>query len=97
MSIVGVSFDTTTANQAWATEHGFQYELWTDDDGVLPLDKTLALHYGSISSDTGASQDAGRVTRLLDANGDLLLEYGSVNVSVHPQNVLDDCTALFGP
>ena len=94
---MGVSFDSPAENQAWAEDPvvggaqdaPYQYELWSDTN------KTLALYYGSISSAT--TSQAGRVTRLIGGDGDLLLEYGSVNVSVHPMDVLADCRALFGP
>ena len=67
----------------------YQYELWSDTN------KTLALHYGSISSPSAST--AGRVTRLIAGDGDLLLEYGSIDVSVSPAEVLEDCRQLFGP
>jgi peroxiredoxin len=39
----------------------------------------------------------GRVTMLLDADGELLLEYvDSIDVGEHPAKVLEDCEALFG-
>ena len=69
----------------------FQYELWTDDAA-----RTLALYYGSVFSAT--TFQAGRVTRLLDENGDLVLEYDTLGgLATHPQKVLEDCEALFGP
>lgn len=91
MDIVGVSFDSPEKNQQWAMAEGFQYELWSDD----PM-RTLAVYYGSVSSPSAPA--AGRVTRLIDANGDLLLEYNNVNLGIgtHPQKVLDDCEILFG-
>jgi hypothetical protein len=58
--------------------------------------RTLAVYYESVSS-PGAFA-AGRVTRVLDANGDLVLEYNSIGgVSTHPMDVLEDCQVLFGP
>lgn len=88
MRIVGVSFDAPTKNQAWAEQEGFAFELWTDTD------RTLALTYGAAES---ADQPfALRVTKVLDANGVLVLEYPKVSVGTHPQKVLDDCVALFG-
>lgn len=87
-----MSFDPPEENQAWALAEGFQYDLWTDD-----ASRTLAVTYGSVSSPTAGA--AGRVTRLLGADGALLLEYNSVNlgIGVHPQEVLEDCQTLFGP
>lgn len=87
MHIVGVSFDTPEANQAWAEDEAFAFELWTDSD------KTLAIYYGSVSDES--ANYAGRITRLLGADGALLLEYDEVGVSTSPQEVLEDCTLLF--
>lgn len=89
MAIVGVSFDDYETNEAWAEEEAYLFELWTDDD------KTLALAYGAASS--ASASVASRKTMLLDANGDLLLEYLSVSPSGHAQQVLEDCQTLFGP
>jgi len=90
VTIVGVSFDTPEENRAWAEREGFQYELWSD------VDRTLATRYGAVRSPTQASCD--RVTKLLDCDGTLQLEYvSSISVGTHPQQVLDDCTAIFGP
>jgi len=94
---VGVSFDSPAANEAWANDpvvgNGvqdapYQYELWSDTN------KTLAIYYGSVSSASAFA--AGRVTRLIGGDGDLLLEYGTINVSVSPSEVLSDCQQLFG-
>lgn len=76
-------------NEGWAEEEGFAFELWTDED------KTLALTYGSIESRTAPWP--GRVTRILDAEGVLLVEYDEVAVGTHPAQVLEDCQTLFGP
>jgi peroxiredoxin Q/BCP len=87
--LVGASFDSPEANATFKTNNGYQYELWSDTD------KTLALYYGAASS--AAQAMAGRVTRILDAEGVLVLEYDAVNPALHPQQVLEDCQVLFGP
>ena len=88
IAIVAIGYDSPGANQDWALEEGFQYEVWTDHD------RTLSLHYGAASS---ADQPyPSRITRLLDTDGQLLLEYNSVNFLSGPQDVLDDCMLLFG-
>jgi peroxiredoxin Q/BCP len=86
--IVGVGFDTPADNQAWAEDEGFEFELWTDDD------RTLALHYGATASASAAFP--GRVTRVLDGNGDLVVEYLVSTIDAHPEQVLEDCRLLFG-
>ena len=88
MKIIGVSFDQPTKNEAWAIDEGFQFDLWSD------LDRTLALYYGAATSASQGS--ASRVTRILDANGDVVLEYKVSSVGTHPSEVLADCELLFG-
>jgi peroxiredoxin Q/BCP len=87
--IVGVSFDSPAANQTFAEQQNFEYELWSDDD------KTLALYYGAASSSSASMPS--RVTMLLDAEGTLILEYRSVSPASHPGHVLEDCREIFGP
>ncbi len=87
MVIVGVGFDSPEDNQGWAEEEGFAFELWSDED------KTLAVHYGAATSD--AAVVPGRVTRVLDSNGDLVVEYRVSSLDAHPEQVLEDCRLLF--
>jgi peroxiredoxin len=84
-----VSFDTPAENQAFAEQQGFEYELWSDDD------KTLAIYYGAASGP--GDSVASRVTKLLDADGTLILEYLTVSPASHPGHVLEDCQDIFGP
>lgn len=85
---MAVGFDSPEVNQAWAEDEGYQFEIWTDDD------KTLAVYYGAAAS-TSATVPL-RVTKILDAEGELILEYSVTNVGTHPAQVLADCQALFG-
>lgn len=85
--IVGVSFDPPAENQAWAIDEGFQFELWSDTG------RELALYYGAATSP--AQGAASRVTKILDANGTLVLEYTVSAVGTHPAEVLEDCRVLF--
>jgi peroxiredoxin Q/BCP len=87
--IVGVSFDSPADNQTFAVNQNWTFELWSDEA------KALALYYG-------AAQDASqpvptRITKVLDPQGALVLEYPKVDPATHPQEVLEDCRALFGP
>ena len=86
---MGVSYDPYTRNEDWAVDQGFQYELWTDDN------RDLAVHYGAAVS--AASPFPGRVSRLIGADGHVILEYPFVSTGTHPQEVLEDCELLFGP
>ena len=88
MTIIGVGRDTPAANLRWAEDEGFEYELWTDDDG------TLGVTYGALENARDTS--VNRVTMLLDADGELLLQYtDSINVGTHPGLVLEDCEKIF--
>jgi len=89
VTIIGVSFDDPEDNAAFKANNEFAYELWSD------VDRELALYYGAATSETQTY--ASRVTRLLDAEGDLVLEYAVTNPAGHPQQVLEDCEILFGP
>jgi len=88
VKIVAVGFNTPEENQAWAEDQSYLYEIWSD------VDKTLALTYGSVA--TSSAQYPGRVTRVLDAEGSLVLEYDVSNIGTHPADVLSDCRVLFG-
>jgi peroxiredoxin len=55
----------------------------------------LGVTYGALENQRDTF--VGRVTMLLDADGELLLEYvDSIDVGEHPAKVLEDCEALFG-
>ena len=87
IQIVGIGFQEPNVNLAWAEEEGFQYEIWTDTN------RDLSLHYGAITSTS--SFFPNRVTRLLDTDGSLLLEYNDVDFGTNPRLVLEDCKLLF--
>jgi peroxiredoxin Q/BCP len=88
VAIVGVSFDPPSRNSAWAADEGFQFELWTDDN------RDLAVAFGAASS--SSAPYASRVTVILNADGEAVLEYRVTSISPHPAQVLSDCQALFG-
>jgi peroxiredoxin len=89
VQIVAVGFDSPADNQAWAVDEEYTYEIWTDDN------HTLAFTYGSVTSKSASTP--GRVTVMLDGQGDLVLEYAAgLNISTHPEEVLADAQALFG-
>ena len=90
MAIIGVGYSSPESNAAWAADQGYAFELWTDSD-----ERTLSLYYGAATSADVAFP--ARVTMVLDSEGILRLEYmGSLNVSTHPADVLEDCQSLFG-
>ena len=90
MEIVGVSFSDPSANEDWAQDESFEFQIWTDSD------KDLALYYEAIDSDWAFVP--GRITVLLDEEGNLALGYYSgISVGTHPAQVLEDAEKLFGP
>ena len=89
VKIVGVGFDSVEKNQTWAENEGYAFDIWTDDN------KTLAMTYGAASS--ASTSMPSRVTMLLDAEGELVLEYTvSLKIGTHPEQVLSDAQKLFG-
>lgn len=84
-----MSFNSPAKNGNWVKNQSFAYEVWTDTN------KTLAQYYGSVKGP--GALIPGRVTVILDAEGTLILEYadGTSNAG-HPQEVLEDCQAIFG-
>jgi len=89
VDVVAVGFDSPTKDEAWAEAEGFDFEVWTDDH-------TLALYYGAATSPTQSHPT--RLTFILDADGNEVLEYHDVNLNLgeHPARVLHDCGVLFG-
>ncbi len=89
MRIVGAGLSSPQANQAWAEQEGYLYEIWTDDT------RALGMTYGAL--DGPRDSGVARVTVVLDSDGTLLLSYlEDVVVGTHPGQVLADCEALFG-
>ncbi len=83
-----MSFDPVEANAAFREKYSFSFELWSD------ASRALAIHFGAAVDPSNASPR--RHTVAIDAEGVQVLEYRSVmNVLGHPQQVLDDCKALF--
>jgi peroxiredoxin len=83
-----VGLDSPEDNLAWAEDEGFPFELWTDED------KTLGVTYGALDGERDTS--VSRITVVLDADGVLALEYlDDIVVGTHPEQVLEDCEALF--
>lgn len=88
---MAVGYQSPSATKPWAEEEGFQYEVWTDSDRVLTP------YYDDTHKDGQAFPN--RVTVLLSASGELLLEYPpslTSNTGTHPSQVLEDCEKLFG-
>lgn len=86
---MGVSFNGIGQNAGWVEDQSFEYEVWSDTN------KTLAIYYGSVAGEIAPFP--GRITVLLDEDGKLILEYREgTSAGDHPQEVLEDCQAIFG-
>ena len=88
VKIIAVGWDDPSATSPWVESQSYQYEVWTDQE------RTLSLYYGAA---TNSSFVVDRVTRILDSNGTLILEYNDIGfgISAHPAEVLEDCRLLF--
>ena len=87
IEIIGVGFGPPSENQEWIDDQSYQYEVWSDTN------KTLAIHYGAATSEDQSYPS--RITKLLDTDGSLLLEYNDASFLSNPENVLEDCKLLF--
>ncbi len=88
VEIVGVAYEDPETNRAWAADNGFTMELWTE-----ATNRRLAKTYGAYSSSADMPR---RVSVLLDEQGDLVLEYKSVDPKTHPGKVYADVRAIWG-
>ena len=83
VSIIGVGTATPGEMQDWAEEESYEFEIWTDQDG------TLGTYYGA--ADSPDDTYYGRVTKVTDPDGVLVLEYvDDVDFGTHPSQVLSD-------
>ena len=82
-----MGFGSPETNSAWVEDQEFQYEIWSDTN------RTLALYYGAATSSDQSYPS--RITKLLDKNGTVILEYNDANFLSNPDNVLEDCLLLF--
>ena len=82
-----MGFGSTDSIANWVADEGYQYEMWSDTN------KTLAIAYGA--ADDSSAWFPDRITVLLDADGQLLLEYLNVSTGTHPGEVYEDCVQLF--
>jgi peroxiredoxin Q/BCP len=87
--IVAVGFNSVRRQGNWKKDQRYQFEVWKD------LKNTLAIHYGAAKRQMALYPD--RISRLLDAQGNVLLEYNDVKVGTHPKQVLEDCQKVFSP
>lgn len=82
-----MSFAGPEQNAKWVADQGYAFEVWDD------LSKALSIHYGAAAGPAAAFPK--RITRVLDAQGRVVLAYDDVSVGTHPGDVLDDCRRVF--
>ncbi len=80
IQILGISFDDTDRNAAFAQKYGFRFPLLSD------VDRKIALAYGACF-DTKALH-AERMSFLIDEQGNLARIYDRVDPRDHPARVL---------
>lgn len=83
-----MSFNRPEKNARWVENQEFPYEIWSDSG------RELAIQMGAAGS--AAAMTPSRITRLVDAEGKIVKMYDRVSVGKHPEEVLEDCRALFG-
>ncbi len=79
--IVGVSFDSTEDNAAFAREQRFPFDLLSDQD------RAIGLAYGAC--DAASDAFPRRITYLIDPGGLVVRCWTSVDVAGHAAQVLD--------
>ena len=84
-----MGWDNPDKTSSWVEREGFQFEIWTDSE------QTLSYYYDAANENSWVPN---RVTKILDAQGNLVLEYNDIGLAVttHPAQVLNDCQILFG-
>lgn len=89
VQVVGVNTDDSTSHQAFAKKYQLPFPLLSDVDG-----KT-AERYGALWS-LGPVRIAKRHSFLIDAAGNIVRIYRSVDPDTHYRQVLDDLTRAIG-
>ena len=88
VQIIGVSFDKPAENKLFQTNNNYEYALWSD------LDREVALYYGAVESVSAFFPS--RISVVVAPDGEWVLTYPSEKPSQHPQDVLNDMTAVIG-
>jgi peroxiredoxin Q/BCP len=80
IQILGISFDDTDRNGAFAQKYDFRFPLLSD------VDRKIALAFGACSD--AKAQHAERMSFLIDEQGNIARVYDSVDPRDHPARVL---------
>ena len=79
---MGVSFGSPDETSRWIEHEKFPFEVWTD------ADRQLSTTFHAV--DDPKQSHPRRITVVLDAEGQVILEYRSVNFLTNPEDVLSD-------
>jgi peroxiredoxin Q/BCP len=82
VEVLGVSFDTVTANAAFAEKEDFPFRLLSDHE------RKLGVQVGA--ADSPSRLFARRISYLIGPDGTVLKSYRDVNPATHAQEVLND-------
>jgi peroxiredoxin Q/BCP len=82
IAVVGVSFDSTEDNAAFARKYGFDFPLLSDSD------RSVAIAYGACEG--AKAQHAQRISFLIDEQGLIARVYDQVDPRDHAARVLAD-------
>lgn len=83
--VIGLSFDSTSDNQAFKNKFDFPYDLLSD------IDKSVSISFGAATSD---QDKASRVSVLIGPDGKVAKSYATVKPAEHPGQVLKDIEKL---
>ena len=83
--VIGLSFDSTSDNQAFKNKFDFPYDLLSDTD------RSVSVSFGAATSD---QEKASRVSVLIGPDGKVVKSYATVNPAEHPGQVLKDIEKL---
>jgi len=86
---VGVSFDTTEDNRAFAENNEFPFRLLSDPDR-----KVGELYETKRAPEERFPEQAKRRTYLIDPEGHIVKAYRVTDIAGHPGQVLEDFRAL---
>jgi thioredoxin-dependent peroxiredoxin len=89
LEIVGVSFDTTDDNRAFAEGNGFPFRLLSDTDRTVG-----ELYETKRAPEERSPEQAKRRTYLIDPEGRIAKAYRVTDIAGHPAQVLVDFRSL---
>jgi len=91
VALVGVSFDRSEDNAAFARKEGFPFPLLSD------VDREVGERYETKRAPEEASPEyAKRRTYVIDPQGLIRKAYRVTDIAGHPDAVLDDLRSLMG-